>query len=100
MIHWATEIKLCTDELRILLYQGPDRHNKSQFASYSEVRVAWTDFSTLIDVRTYDVVIVSYDVVQREYGQRSPLFSLHWFRIILGMCLRIFLEQRSNCLPL
>ncbi len=71
---WEAEIKnrlLDSHKLRVCVHHGPQRTKRFE------------------DLRKYDVVITTYQILVSEHGNSSPdgpqvgCFGLHWYRVIL-----------------
>ncbi|XP_043651644.1 transcription termination factor 2 [Drosophila teissieri] len=71
MCQWAQEVtsKVAQNAIRVLTFHGPNRREIGIEA-----------------FRSYDLIITSYNIVVSElkrYGNASPLFAVHWNRVIL-----------------
>ncbi|KAK9477502.1 SNF2 family N-terminal domain-containing protein [Lipomyces japonicus] len=62
---WADEIKTKAPSLSVLVHHGPQRTKSEK------------------DLKKYDVVISTYQIVSSENDSNGPLLSLDWWRIIL-----------------
>ncbi|KAH8343884.1 hypothetical protein KR084_001262 [Drosophila pseudotakahashii] len=71
MCQWAQEVstKVASNGIKVLTFHGPNRREVG-----------------LEEFRSYDLVITSYNLIVSElkrYGNASPLFAVHWNRVIL-----------------
>ncbi|KAH8293403.1 hypothetical protein KR054_000204, partial [Drosophila jambulina] len=71
MCQWAQEVatKVAPNAIRVLTFHGPNRGDIG-----------------IDQIRSYDIVITSYNTVVSEYrknGSASSLFAVHWNRVIL-----------------
>ncbi|XP_033162858.1 transcription termination factor 2 isoform X2 [Drosophila mauritiana] len=84
MCQWAHEVasKVAQNAIRVLTFHGPNRR-----------KIGIEAF------RSYDLVITSYNLVViefRRYGNASPLFAVHWNRVILDEA-HIIRNPKTNC---
>ncbi|EDW96318.2 uncharacterized protein Dyak_GE25760 [Drosophila yakuba] len=84
MCQWAQEVtsKVAQNAIRVLTFHGPNRREIGIEA-----------------FRSYDLIITSYNLLVSElkrYGNASPLFAVHWNRVILDEA-HIIRNSKTSC---